>query len=319
MSGQEGADLSGLQDFNVSSFLTGEKPPKGGILVASIDKFKPDERNARTVFVINEITNEPRGILQPLSVKKDPDNEGCFIINGGHRRLMAAKKAKLTEIPYFISDTTTHFDNVVDNLIREGLNTKDLANFIKEALQEGLKAGDIAKRLGKPASFVSDHSIYFEMSESIKDLHDSGLCLNMQTLAKLHRASKKFKDEVEKYVKSDVQFSPKNVSSFIKSLKEAETKRIEPPLQETTTDSPKEPSETQTQEEMEQGANQILANDKTDKIKNPLILVVYDEREAIVLTKQRVPYGMVAIKYQDDGQELIVSVNEIKLSAIIEG
>ena len=326
------ADLSGLDDFNVSSFLTGEKPPKQGVLTAPIERFKPDERNARTVFddesinqlvdsmlVINDVTNEPRGILQPLSVKKDPENDGFFIINGGHRRLMAAKKAGLTEIPYFISDNTNHFDNVVDNLIREGLKTKDLANFVREALQEGLKTGDIANRLGKPASFVSDYSVYFEMIDGIKNLHTSGLCENMQTLAKLHRASKKYPDEIANYVESDIHFTPNNVSLFIRSLKEENKKELEKDLDVKANNEPKDTDPVKEQEQAEQGADQILANDKSDSIKKPLILVVFDEREAIVLVKQRVPYGMVAIKYQDDGQELIVSVNDIALTAIIEG
>jgi len=331
----KGTDLSGLDDFKVSSFLTGAKPPKDGVLVAPIENFNPDERNARTIFddegidqlvdsmlVINEITNKPRGILQPLSVKKDTDNDGYFIINGGHRRLIAAKKAGLTEIPYFISDNTNHFDNVVDNLIREGLKTKDLANFIKEALEEGFKPGDIAKKLGKPVSFISDYSIYFDMMDEIRVLQEKGLCESIQNLAMLHRASKKFPEEIRAFVQSEAAFTFNKIRAFVKGLKDKKIRELE---DNTKTNNPTKGNEVDSaegeipQKKAEQGANQILAQNESDKIKNPFMLVVYDKREAVILIKQRVAYGMVAIKYQDEGQELVVPVNEVSLSAIIEG
>lgn len=332
-----GADLSGLDDFNVSSLLGGDKPPKDGVLVAPIEMFVEDPENARKVFnqkkleelansflSINTNTQKPRGLLQPLSVTEDKENN-TLIVGGGNRRLRAAKIAGLTELPYIISNELDSFDKVVDNLIREGLETIDLANFIIVSIQDGTKPGDIAKRLGKPASFISDHVIYFDMMDSIKSLHTDGKCTSMQVLAMMHRAAKKFPNEIKKFSMSDHSFTADSVRTFIQQLKsevaikENEQKQddVENPNNEDTGES--EPKPIQASEESSGDTGDTGASEKGEEtIKNPLLLILHDEREAIIQPKKRVSYGFVSIKYQDDGQEITVPAGSISFVAVIE-
>ncbi|WP_198266655.1 ParB/RepB/Spo0J family partition protein [sulfur-oxidizing endosymbiont of Gigantopelta aegis] len=236
----KGADLSGLDDFNVSSLLTGNKKAKraneGQLSYAPIDKFIEDENNARQSFdsdklnelvesikAISPVTNKMTGVKQPLSVRRHPDKEGYFIINGGHRRYRAAKIAGLTELPYFISDENDELDNVVDNLIREGLKADEVAKFIEARILAGDKKSEIAKRLGKQLSYVSDHAVFSQLDDSIKSIFDEKYCESIRGLAKLHRAFKKHPDKVKNYCKNLHQkVSVSDIDFFIKSLDETQ-------------------------------------------------------------------------------------------------
>lgn len=396
----KGADLSGLDDFNLSSFLDGGKMgagngaqshvQAGAVSYAPLDHFHEDSKNARQEFNVNRLqelaesmlqvnpkTGKARGILEPLSVKHHPDKPGHFIINGGHRRFRAAKMAGLDKAPYIIKDELDDFDKFVLNDQRENLSPLEIALFIKSRLEDGHKAGEIAKALGRPPSYVSDHKIFFDMASCIRDLYDSGLCRSMQALALLHRGYKKHSDEIEAFCQeasaNEQELTTSQVRAFLDSLKEPakpkqkdsepaapaggdqepqadgddtqpefEDDDQEPGPQSNIEDSngnqneerpapPKRDEEQQPLtldgeplsgghlEELEEQADQYLADDsKADKIKKAIIQVKYDEREARLLTDRRAAYGRAWIKYDDDGHEVEVDLNQVQLVAIIE-
>ena len=234
----KGADLSGLDDFNVSSLLSGNKKSEpavaneGQLSYAPIERFIEDESNARKHFdetnlkglvdsikSISPVTKKMTGVKQPLSVRRHPEKEGYFIINGGHRRYRAAKIAGLKELPFFISDDNDEIDNVVDNLVRDGLKIDEVAAFIEKRISQGDKKGEIAKRLGKPQSFVSDYASFSKMDESIKAVYKKGCCDSIRGLANLHRAFKKHPDKVKTYCNNLHQkVSVSDIDFFIKSL-----------------------------------------------------------------------------------------------------
>jgi len=243
----KGADLSGLDDFNISSLVGSDNKPKSisdasSISYAPLDHFHLDEDNARlemdkaklkeladSMTQINPTTGKPRGILEPLSVKHHPDIPGHFIINGGNRRYLAADIAELTEAPYIIKDELDDFDKFVLNDQREQLSPLENAMFIKSRLEEGHKSGEIAKALGRPASFVSDHSIFFSMAPSIRDLYDSNICRSMQALALLHRARKKYEQSIELFCKKanakGLEVTTSQVRALVTELRDSQNNK----------------------------------------------------------------------------------------------
>lgn len=240
----KGADLSGLDDFSVSSLLgsgkkqatNAEADTDGSISYAPLSRFVEDAENARQEFNINKLqelaesmmqvnptTGKPRGILEPLSCKHHPDDPEKLIVLGGNRRFRAAGMAGLDEAPYIIKDELDDFDKFVLNDQRENLTPLERAVFIKARIDEGHKPGKIAKALGRPPSYVSDHIIFFEMSDAIRDLYDRGLCRSMQALALLHRAHKKHPADVDGFCMdvSDegLELTTSRVRVFVDSLK----------------------------------------------------------------------------------------------------
>lgn len=375
----KGADLSGLDDFSLSSFLDGGKKgqhqddannqaPAGAVSYAPLDHFHEDEDNARQEFdperlqelaesmtQVNPKTGEVRGILEPLSVKHHPDKPEHFIINGGARRYRAAILAGLEQAPYIIKDELDDFDKFVLNDQREQLSPLEIAMFIKARLDEGYKAGEVAKALGRPASYVSDHVIFFEMAGSIRDLYDSGRCRSMQALALLHRAHKKNPEPVEAFCQeaneNDQELTTSQVRAFLESFKKPQAPKDEDQhgsQGDNTPASEPQPGEGDADEELgdqspepstrnedqqpltldgeplsggtlEDQAGQMLDEDeKADRIKKAIIQVKHDEREARLLTERRAAYGLAWIKYDDDGQEVEVDLNQVSLVAVIE-
>lgn len=395
----KGADLSGLDDFNLSSFLDGGKKgkpqegaenvaPAGTVSYAPLDHFHEDEDNARQEFdaqrlqelsesmtQVNPKTGAVRGILEPLSVKHHPDKPGHFIINGGARRYRAAKLAGLEQAPYIIKDELDDFDKFVLNDQREQLSPLEIAMFIKARLDEGYSKTEVAKALGRPASYVSDHVIFFDMAGAIRDLYDSERCRSMQALALLHRAHKKNPEPVEAFCQeaneNDQELTTSQVRAFLESLKkpEAPKEKDEQPAAangdskdqepqapkdedgsqgDNTPASEPQPGEGYADEEpgdqspepstrdedqqpltldgeplsggnLEDQAGQMLEQDeKADRIKKAIIQVKHDEREARLLTERRAAYGLAWIKYDDDGHEVEVDLNQVSLVAVIE-
>lgn len=359
---RKGADLSGLDDFNVSSLLDGGKKGKiqegaaGAVSYAPLDHFSEDVDNARQEFdvqrlqelaesmtQINPKTGEVRGILEPLSVKHHPDKPGHYIINGGARRYRAAKMAGLEQAPYIIKDELDDFDKFVLNDQREQLSPLEIAMFIKARLDEGYNKTEVAKALGRPASYVSDHVIFFDMTGVIRDLYDSERCRSMQALALLHRAHKKNPEPVETFCQeaneNDQELTTSQVRAFLESLKkpavpkkqdekpgaptdESKDQKPQAPKDEddnqggTTPASKPQPGEGDT---LKDHAGQMLEQDEqAERIKKAIIQVKHDEREARLLIERRAAYGLAWIKYDDDGQEVEVDLNQVDLVAVIE-
>lgn len=391
---QKGADLTGLDDFSLSSFIDGGKKSEapegakqvaaGAISYAPLGHFHEDEDNARQEFdkdrlqeladsmkQINPKTGEVRGILEPLSVKHHPDGSGHFIINGGARRYRAAKLAGLEQVPYVIKDELDDFDKFVLNDQREQLSPMEVAMFITARLDEGHKPGEVAKALGRRPAYVSDHSIFFDMAACIRDLYDNGRCRSMQVLAWLHRAYKKHPEEVEALcLDADKELTSSQVRAFLDSLKKPEASKgkdenpsdakggdedqeqdtaedgeqgepeqaLKPQSDEGASnydesgDEPPAPSGRDEDQQpltvdgeplsggaLEDQADQALGeDDEKDRIKKAIVQVKYDEREARLLTDRRAAYGLAWIKYDDDGHEVEVDLNQVALVAVIE-
>ncbi|WP_193068307.1 ParB/RepB/Spo0J family partition protein, partial [Halomonas sp. 3D7M] len=237
----KGADLQGLDNFSASTLL-GEKADKG-VNYAPLNRFHEDEDNARRSFdliklqeladsmeQINPATGQLRGILEPLQVSPHPEIEGDFVINGGNRRYRAALMAGLEEAPYIIKDSLDSFDKFILNDQREDLSPLEIASFIKTRLEEKYKANEIAKALGRHPSYVSDHSIFFNMSDHIRALYDEGLCRSMQALALLHRAHKKEPGKVEafclKVSELQEEVTTSQTRNFVNTLKKTTPKKV---------------------------------------------------------------------------------------------
>ncbi len=223
-------DLSGLDGFNPADFLAEtdlEAGSSGKPLLIPLDKILPDpdqprqeinqERLAELAASIRE-----RGVKSPISVK--PANEaGIYYINHGERRYWGSLKAEKTEIPAFIDDDHNGYDQAIENIQREDLTPLEIAHFIERRLESGDKKGQIAKMLGKPASYVSDHAVFFQLPDCVRELYDSSRNRDIQALAALHRTAKIFPDDVESFCRGDRKISQAEVKTFIADLKEQKT------------------------------------------------------------------------------------------------
>jgi ParB family transcriptional regulator, chromosome partitioning protein len=99
------------------------------------------------------------GIIQPLTVRQLSRNEYQLI--AGERRLQAAKRAGLTEVPAYIrtaDDQQMLEMGLIENIQRENLNAIEIALSYQRLMAEcNLKQEELGDRVGKKRSTVTNY------------------------------------------------------------------------------------------------------------------------------------------------------------------
>lgn len=131
------------------------------------------------------------GVLQPVSLRPNPEAPGRYFLNFGHRRCRAARMAGLSEVPYFLGQQCDSFAQVIENEQRENLRPLELAAFIRDRLAEGFSQQEIARRLGKSKSAISTAAALAEAPPVVVEALRSGKVDGVSPayeLVKLHAA-----------------------------------------------------------------------------------------------------------------------------------
>lgn len=110
------------------------------------------------------------GILEPLVVAKTPAG---YQIIAGERRWRASKLAGLKTVPVIIKETTPQGMlemAIVENVQRTDLNAIDRAKAFERLISEfGLSNSEIAQRIGKSPSYVSNSLRLLTLPDALKD------------------------------------------------------------------------------------------------------------------------------------------------------
>jgi len=139
-----------------------------------IELIRPNRYQSRMQFSEDELEGMARsikeqGIIQPLLVRKD-DN-GYELVTG-ERRLRAAKKAGLDQVPVIvktITDTDLLEMSVVENVQREDLNPMEEAEaYYQLIVKFDLTQDQVATRVGKSRSAVANFLRLRQLPEQIK-------------------------------------------------------------------------------------------------------------------------------------------------------
>jgi len=135
---------------------------------------RPNRYQSRMQFSEDELEGMARsikeqGIIQPLLVRKD-DN-GYELVTG-ERRLRAAKKAGLDQVPVIvktITDTDLLEMSIVENVQREDLNPMEEAEaYYQLIVKFDLTQDQVATRVGKSRSAVANFLRLRQLPEQIK-------------------------------------------------------------------------------------------------------------------------------------------------------
>lgn len=109
------------------------------------------------------------GVIQPIIVKK---SEGRYLLIAGERRVKASLLAGLEKIPAVIREADSKdmaLIAIVENVQRENLNYIEEAMAYKYLMDEyGLAQGEIARRVGKGQSTISNKIRILSLPEDIQ-------------------------------------------------------------------------------------------------------------------------------------------------------
>ena len=119
-----------------------------------------------------------KGILQPILVRRDPDDATTYEIVAGERRWRAAQMANLHEVPVLIrelEDREALEIALVENLQRQDLSPLDEANGYRRLMDEfAHNQEDLARRVGKSRSHVANTMRLLNLPEAVKDMVADG-------------------------------------------------------------------------------------------------------------------------------------------------
>jgi len=270
-------------------------------------------------------TIKERGVKSPISVRDSLEVPGRYLINHGARRYRGSKWAGKTTIPGFIDNDYNEADQVIENLQRNELTPREIADFIGRELAKGKKKIDIAKELGKSPAFITQHITLLDLPEPIAEAFNSGRVRDVTVINELVTAFKKKPKEVDGWLDDEEQ---EITRGSVKLLREFLDDKARDPNGEEAFDERTDAQAEDGDEGGEQGQNDDSLGAKgkatkepdPDKLKNAIVQVVHYGRPArLVLTKRPSEVGLAWFKYDDDGQEFEVVITEAKLVAIIEG
>jgi ParB family chromosome partitioning protein len=166
---------SGLGSLIPGADLAGHGPETVPITAIAVNPYQP-----RRVFApeaLEELAESIRrhGILQPLSVRT---RDGGYELIAGERRLQAARKAGLTDVPVVIrecDDTQMLALALVENLQREDLNPMEAARSYKQLGEEfGLSQTEIAEAVGKSRPAVANTMRLLALSAPMQQAVEAG-------------------------------------------------------------------------------------------------------------------------------------------------
>ena len=148
-----------------------------------IDQLRPGRfqpRRRMTDTELDELAESiaAKGILQPLLVRRIPDDPAAFEIVAGERRWRAAQRAGLHEVPVLVrelGDGEALEVALVENLQRQDLSPLEEAEGFRRLMEDfGHTQEALAKVVGKSRSHVANCLRLLTLPEPVKALVDTG-------------------------------------------------------------------------------------------------------------------------------------------------
>ena len=165
-----GKGLDALISGGVESALSSEN-----FQYLKLEDVLPNRIQPRKVFndeKLEELAQSIRenGLIQPVVVRRK-DSKYELIV--GERRLRAAKKAGLLEIPAFVKDLSEGKLlelALIENIQREDLNPVEEAMAYKLIIgRDNITQDELAKRIGKSRSYIANMIRIMELPDEIRE------------------------------------------------------------------------------------------------------------------------------------------------------
>ena len=320
---------SGLGQDHPRDLSVINTPTRGGPLALDMTLIDEDPRQPRTndnpgfsADSLNELAASIRlrGVKTPISVRDNPDAPGRFLINHGARRFRGSIRAGKTTIPGFIDNDYNEADQVVENLQRNELTAREIADFIGRELARGIRKGEIARSISKSPAFVTQHVTLLDLPDSIAQVFNSGRVRDVTVINELVTAFKKQPEEVAGWLSDERQEITRSAVMLLRQF--LDDKRMHVLSDEggevevdsgSGSVSPDDPAS-------EDVSSKDARREDPARLRKVIVKVKHDKRFAQLMLSRR-PHadGFAWLKYEDDGQELEVSLIKVQLVALLEG
>jgi len=157
-----------------SSATESPRRPDMNVPIESVRPNPDQPRRAFTQEALEELSDSiaEKGIIQPLIVRPDPQEEGLFQIVAGERRWRAAQMAQLHEVPVIVRD----FDDtevlevaIIENIQRADLNPVEEAMGYRQLMDRFNHTQErLATAMGKSRSHIANLMRLLTLPEEVQ-------------------------------------------------------------------------------------------------------------------------------------------------------
>lgn len=213
-----------LKSLKMSNLLTRGKPELAPAVSIAISSIEEDPDNVRRHFDLAKLDEladsiKMHGVKTPISVKPHATKANTWLINHGARRFRAARLAGLTEIPAHLDNAHDEFAQLIENVQREDLTELEISEFIEKMKNDGHSVNEIARRTGKPASWVSRHTGLHNSAPEVLDLVRSGKIQGAESIQLANTLFKSAPDALQALSESsDGRITQKEVRAAVSRL-----------------------------------------------------------------------------------------------------
>jgi ParB family transcriptional regulator, chromosome partitioning protein len=263
-----------------------------------------------------------RGVKSPISVRDNLEKPGRYLINHGARRYRGSKWAGKVTIPGFVDNDYNDADQVIENLQRDDLTPREVADYIGRQLAKGKMKLEIAKDIGKSAAFVSQHVTLLDLPDPIAEAFNSGRAKDVTVVNELVVAFKKNPDEVRTWLADEGQ---ELTRGSVKLLREFLAEKRSHGGQGGGGDAAVEDARgagggEEGSEDDAKGKTKGKKEPDPDKLSKTIVQVKHDDRPARLILNRRPPApGWAWLRYEDDGHEFEADLVKVQLVAVMEG
>ena len=265
-----------------------------------------------------------RGVKTPISVRDQPHAPGRYVINHGARRFRASRLAGRTTIPAFVDNDYNEADQVIENLQRNELTAREIADFIGRELAKGHRKADIASSIGKSAAFVTQHVALLDLPDPVARVFNSGRTRDVTVVNELLTAHRRNREEVTDWLADETQEitrgSVRLLREFLDDRRRTESGRSDSRRRRLRRKAAPRRTRSRTNGRDARQKDRAPAMPDADRLRKTIVQVRHDGRPARLILNRRPPaQGMAWLKYEDDGHEVEADLAQVRLVALLEG
>ena len=319
-------DLSSLLDGSETSSID-SRPLNLSLDMIDEDHEQPRQKDnpgfSRESLAELAKTIHTRGVKSPISVRPHPKVESRYVINHGARRYRASIIANKSTIPAFVDSDYSQIDQIIENLHRDCLTPREIADFIGRELARGEKKSHIAKAIGKSPSFVTQHVTLLDLPDPIAVVFNTGRVSDVTVVNELVTAYKQDPDEVTIWLDDEEEGVTRGAVKLLREFLDDKNQR------ELDEDRSIDQPVVDDYETIGKKSGQVMDPNKPtsaskptgqEKLKKAIVKVKHDDRFAnLILNRRPSAEGWAWLKYDDDGHEFEAKLNDTMLIAILEG
>lgn len=170
-----------FKDHSIPDVVEGVALNEMTIQSISLDEIDPNPYQPRRVFSDDEIqelseTIKEHGLIQPITVRR---HQGRFQIISGERRVRASRHAGLTQIDARVFNQLSNKSMmewaIIENVQRVDLNPIEISQSYELLISNhGYTHDDLAKRLGKSRSAITNSLRLLRLPESVQMMVEKG-------------------------------------------------------------------------------------------------------------------------------------------------